>query len=40
VLRSGDPEGVMQEMWALFAVYQAICRIVGMAVNKAIGRCA
>ena len=20
VLRSGDPEGVMQEMWALFAV--------------------
>ena len=23
VLRSGDPEGVMQEMWALFAVYQA-----------------
>jgi hypothetical protein len=35
VLRSGDPEGVMQEMWALFAVYQAICRIVGMAVNTA-----
>jgi hypothetical protein len=25
--------GVMQEMWALFAVYQAICRIVGMAVT-------
>ena len=22
VLRSGDPEGVMQEMWALFAVYR------------------
>ena len=35
VLRSGDPEGVMQEMWALFAVYQAICRIVGLAVNAA-----
>jgi hypothetical protein len=35
VLRSGDPEGVMQEMWALFAVYQAICRIVGIAVNAA-----
>ena len=35
VLRSGDPEGVMQEMWALFAVYQAICTIVGMAVNAA-----
>jgi hypothetical protein len=35
VLRSGDPEGVMQEMWALFAVYQAICRIVGLAVDAA-----
>ncbi len=35
VLRSKDPEGVMQEMWALFAVYQAICRIVGIAVNAA-----
>jgi hypothetical protein len=35
ILRSGDPEGVMQEMWALFAVYQAICRIVGIAVNAA-----
>ena len=29
VLRSKDPEGVMQEMWALFAVYQAICRSSG-----------
>ena len=29
VLRSGDPEGVIQEMWALFAVYQAICQIIG-----------
>ena len=27
VLRSGDPEGVLQEMWALFAVYQAICQL-------------
>jgi hypothetical protein len=35
VLRSKDPAGVMQEMWALFAVYQAICRIVGIAVNAA-----
>ena len=35
VLRSKDPEGVMQEMWALFAVYQAICKIVGIAVNTA-----
>jgi hypothetical protein len=24
VLRSKDPEGVAQEMWVLFAVYQAI----------------
>jgi hypothetical protein len=35
VLCSGDPEGVFQEMWALFAVYQAICRIAGLAVNAA-----
>ena len=35
VLRSKDPEGVIQEMWALFAVYQAICKIVGIAVNAA-----
>ena len=35
VLRSKDPEGVMQEMWALFAVCQAICTIVGIAVNAA-----
>ena len=35
VPRSKDPEGVTQEMWALFAVYQAICRIVGIAVNAA-----
>jgi hypothetical protein len=35
VLRSGGPEGVMQEMRALFAVYQAICKIVGLAVNAA-----
>ena len=30
VVRSGDPEGVTQEMWALFAVYQAICRLAGI----------
>jgi hypothetical protein len=35
VLRSKDPAGVMQEMWALFAVYQAICKIAGIAVNAA-----
>ena len=34
VLRSKDPEGVTQEMWALFAVYQAICRIVGIARER------
>ncbi|HVB41314.1 MAG TPA: transposase [Streptosporangiaceae bacterium] len=35
VLRSKDPDGVMREMRALFAVYQAICRIVGIAVSAA-----
>jgi hypothetical protein len=35
VLRSEGPEGVMQEMWALFAVYRAICKIAGIAVNAA-----
>jgi hypothetical protein len=33
VLRSRDPEGVAQEMWALFAVYQAICMIAGIGVS-------
>jgi hypothetical protein len=33
VLRSGDPEGVTQEMWALFAVYQAICRLAGIGAS-------
>ena len=33
VLRSGDPEGVTQEMWALFAVYQAICRLAGIGAT-------
>ena len=33
VLRSGDPEGVLQEMWALLAVYQAICQIAGVGVD-------
>lgn len=31
VLRSKDPEGVAQEMWALFAVYQAIYTLIGAA---------
>jgi hypothetical protein len=35
VLRSGDPKGVMQEMRALFAVYQAISRLTGIAVDAA-----
>jgi len=30
VLRSKDPGGVQQEMWALFAVYQALCKIIGI----------
>jgi hypothetical protein len=33
VLRSKDPEGVSQEMWALFAVYQAICQLIGAGVD-------
>jgi hypothetical protein len=35
VLRSKDPEGVAQEMWALFAVYQAICQLVGAGAAAA-----
>ncbi len=33
VLRSKNPEGVAQEMWALFAVYQAIHTLIGAAVD-------
>ena len=33
VLRSKDPEGVAQEMWALFAVYQAIHTLIGAATD-------
>jgi hypothetical protein len=33
VLRSKDPEGVAQEMWSLFAVYQAIHTLIGAAVD-------
>ncbi len=33
MLRSKDPEGVAQEMWALFAVYQATCQLIGAGVN-------
>ena len=33
VLRSKDPEGVAQEMWALFAVYQAIHTLTGAAAD-------
>lgn len=35
VLRSKDPAGVEQEMWALFAVYQAICRLTGIGAAAA-----
>ena len=34
VLRSKDPAGVQQEMWALFAVYQAICKIIGIGASR------
>jgi len=33
VLRSKDPEGVAPQMWALFAVYQAIHTLIGAAVD-------
>jgi hypothetical protein len=33
VLRSKDPGGVQQEMWALFAVYQALCKIIGIGAD-------
>ena len=33
VLLSKDPEGVAQGMWALFAVYQAICTIAGIGAS-------
>jgi hypothetical protein len=33
VLRSRDPEGVAQELWALFAVYQGLQRLIGMAAG-------
>jgi len=35
VLRSKHPEGVAQEMWALFAVYQATCKLIGAGVQAA-----
>jgi hypothetical protein len=35
VLRSRDPAGVEQEMWALFAIYQAICKITGAGAAAA-----
>ncbi|MGH3533854.1 MAG: IS4 family transposase [Pseudonocardiaceae bacterium] len=33
VLRSKDPEGVAQEMWALFAVYQALAQLIGAGLD-------
>ena len=35
VLRSKDPAGVEQEMWALFAGCQAICKIIGIGAAAA-----
>jgi hypothetical protein len=35
VLRSKDPAGAAQEMWALFAVYQALCKIIGIGATAA-----
>ena len=35
VLRSKDPAGVAQEMWALFAVCQALCRLAGIGAHAA-----
>jgi len=35
VLRSKDPAGVAQEMWALFAVYQALCKTMGTGAATA-----
>jgi hypothetical protein len=35
VLRSRDPAGVAQEMWALFAVYQALCKLAGIGAAAA-----
>ena len=37
MLRSGDPEGVKQEMWALLAVYQALRIAVTDAVQTVPG---
>jgi hypothetical protein len=33
VLRSKDPEGVAQQMWALFAVYQATAHLIGAGAD-------
>ena len=35
VLRSKDPAGAEQEMWALFAVYQALCKVIGIGAAAA-----
>jgi hypothetical protein len=35
VLRSKDPAGIAQEMWALFAVYQALCKLAGIGAHAA-----
>ncbi len=35
VLRSRDPAGAAQEMWALFAVYQALCVLTGIGARAA-----
>ncbi len=35
VLRSRDPAGAEQEMWALFAVCQALCKVIGIGAAAA-----
>jgi hypothetical protein len=35
VLRSKDPAGAAQEMWALFSVYQALCKLAGLGAHAA-----
>ena len=33
VPRSKEPEGIAQEIWALFAVYRAICQLIGAGID-------
>jgi hypothetical protein len=33
VPRSKEPEGIAQEIWALFAAYRAICQLIGAGID-------